>query len=322
MKEQNSNVGRAHDAVTVREAERSNSGRTLDVITAEIQQIERRNVFDIGKLLVEANKVCDHGDWLPWLKAEFEWSHDTAHNYMNAYRLATDYERVRNLTVPMRVIYLLADEVDEHTGPVVDALVEATAGGKKKLSFADAELVAGNAYQRSKYGDFPEAALDAMAMNDGEPWGEAAIAALKAARPTTAEEAEAIAESAWQAYKASLGDAEGDAEDDADIDADIDADAGSETESHEAEISALMLRAEQAIALAHFDGKLITNEYNLFTVDDRARMAVKAVIVAWTDVEAKMLGREYAHREDDMKAARQFKREMRNAKAAEPAEVA
>jgi Protein of unknown function (DUF3102) len=202
MKEQSSNVGRTLDAVTVWEAERSNSGRTLDVITAEIQQIERRNVFDIGKLLVEANKVCDHGDWLPWLKAEFEWSHDTARNYMNAYRLADDDERVRNLTVPLRIIYALANDVDEYTPGMIDALVEATKGGKK-LSVSEAEDVAAAAYRRSKYGDYPEAALDEMAAVDGEPWGDAAIAALKAARPTTAEEVRAIADSAWQAYKAS-----------------------------------------------------------------------------------------------------------------------
>jgi hypothetical protein len=210
-------AGTAADAVTVREAERSNSGRTLDVITAEIQQIERRNVFDIGKLLVEANKVCDHGDWLPWLKAEFEWSYETARRYMNAHQLAAKYTRVRNLAVPLRVIYYIAERMDKDIGPIIDALVEATAGGKKMLSVADANLVIATTFKRIEYGDYPKAALDAMAKVDGQPWGEAAIAALRAASPTTTKEAKAIVESFRRAGNEALesldnsdGDGDGD----------------------------------------------------------------------------------------------------------------
>jgi len=33
------------------------------------------------------------------------WSQDTVENYMNAAQLAKDSERVRNLQVPLRIIY-------------------------------------------------------------------------------------------------------------------------------------------------------------------------------------------------------------------------
>jgi hypothetical protein len=231
--EQINNAGRTLDAVTVREAERSNSSRTLDVITAEIQQIERRNVFEIGALLVEAQKVCDHGDWLPWLEREFEWSQATAYNYMNAHHLAEKFQHVGNLAVPMTIIYGLAEEVDEHTGPIIDALVEATASGKR-LSVSGAEDVIRTAWRRIKYGDYPEAAQEAMAGVDGELWGADAIAALKAAQPTTAEEARAIVERVWQAYEASRGGADDAGADDAGAD-DAGADAGGDAGADDAD---------------------------------------------------------------------------------------
>jgi Protein of unknown function (DUF3102) len=179
----------------------SNAGRTLDAIADEIHRCRSASTFDIGKLLIEADKVCEHGEWGDWLKREFQWSHDTARNYMNAQRLAEKYENIRNLRVPITVIYDLANDVNEHTPEVVDALVRATADGSR-LSLNAAGDVVRTTYQRIEYGDYPEAALAAMAGVDGEPWGDAAIAAIKAARPTTEAEAEAIVDRAQQAYEA------------------------------------------------------------------------------------------------------------------------
>jgi hypothetical protein len=236
----------------------SNVGRTLDAIAGDIHQLERAKMFDIGKLLIEAEEACEHGRWRTWLKDEFEWSHDTARNYMAAYRLAENDERVRHLKVPATIIYALANDVDEITPKLIDALVEATADGRR-LSVSDADSVIIPAAQRIKYGDYPEAALDAMAGVDGEPWGEAAIAALKAARPTTAEEARAIADRVWQAYEAER--------------------AGDPAEmTNEEKVRALINRAQHVVRCAHFDG----------TPDEKALRECRRAADAWTALADKL----------------------------------
>jgi hypothetical protein len=197
--------------------DRSNAGRTLDAIAGDIHRLECAKIFDIGALLVEAEKACEHGEWRKWLKNEFEWSHDTARNYMNAARLVANDERVRHLRVPATIIYALADDVDDITPKLIDALVEATAGGKR-LSVSDADSIIIPTAQRIKYGNYPEAALAAMAdVDGGEPWSETAIAALKEERPTTDEEAEAIVRRVEAAY-----DADEESADDEDDEADGD----------------------------------------------------------------------------------------------------
>ena len=47
-----------------------------------------------GKMLIEAKSQLPHGEWLPWLKAHFRLSHETARTYM---RLAREYENPRDL---------------------------------------------------------------------------------------------------------------------------------------------------------------------------------------------------------------------------------
>jgi hypothetical protein len=183
--------------------ERSNVGRNLDAIAVDIHQLERASVFEIGELLVEAEAACEHGEWRAWLKSEFEWSHDTARNYMNAARLVANDERVRHLRVPATIIYALADDVDEITPKLIDALVEATASGRR-LSVSDADSIIIPAARRIKYGDHPEVAWIEMERVDGEPWGKAAIAALKAECPTTAKEAAAITRRVREAHKAGI----------------------------------------------------------------------------------------------------------------------
>src|SRR5262245_45595061 len=49
----------------------------------------------IGNDLIAAKALCEHGDWLPWLRREFpHWSHDTAERHM---RVAANFARVRTL---------------------------------------------------------------------------------------------------------------------------------------------------------------------------------------------------------------------------------
>jgi hypothetical protein len=39
---------------------------------------------EIGKRLLQVRELLPHGQWLPWLREHFDWSEQTARNYMNA----------------------------------------------------------------------------------------------------------------------------------------------------------------------------------------------------------------------------------------------
>jgi len=85
-----------------------NTRRSLAAIAADINQVARHNIFELGKLLLEADKQCEYGQWGHWLAKEFAWSADTADRYMAAAKLAATFRTVRILKVPPTVIYALA----------------------------------------------------------------------------------------------------------------------------------------------------------------------------------------------------------------------
>jgi hypothetical protein len=179
--------------------------RDLDAIAADIHRSVRRGAFEIGEFLIEAWEVCERGRWLDWLDGEFDMTERTAQNYMAAARLKEKYETVSYLPLPSRTIYELAADVDDPALPaVIAALVEATDGRSKPISVGVAEDVIRLARLRHEYGDYPEAALAAMAGVDGEPWAAQAIAALKELRPITDEAAAAIFGKFHRAHVASI----------------------------------------------------------------------------------------------------------------------
>lgn len=68
-------------------------GRTPELIGAEIRMYvdAGRRVtllcgIEIGRRLCEAKELLAHGEWLPWLSRETEFSDRTAQNYMRAFR--------------------------------------------------------------------------------------------------------------------------------------------------------------------------------------------------------------------------------------------
>ncbi len=185
--------------------------RSLDDIAADIHALERSSIFDIGERLIEAEAVCDHGQWLPWLEQHFEWSDDTARRYMSAARLVLKFCKLRNLPLPASTIYGLA-ELDEHQAEAVGALTEATANGKR-ISIKQGRRIIQTVCLQARFGDYPEVtldALDAITHNDGccthpnfalgwrklddsvsfhfDPEQQQEVAAaLKASKPTTEE---------------------------------------------------------------------------------------------------------------------------------------
>jgi Protein of unknown function (DUF3102) len=172
----------------------SNTKRALDDIAVEIRALERSNAFDTGDLLIEAHDACEHGEWYAWLEREFAWSEDTADNYMRAARLAAKSRTVRDLKVPMRIIYDLADDIEDSDLP---AIIEALAKASKsaKISVDEANEVVELTRLRIQFGDYPPATLFALDSLSDEGWAKQASEKLKEVRPTTDEEADRIIDS-------------------------------------------------------------------------------------------------------------------------------
>lgn len=66
-------------------------GRSIEVITQEILDAKRAGgeaILAIGKGLIEAKAMLEHGEWLPWLNEKVEFSERTANRFM---RIAKEY---------------------------------------------------------------------------------------------------------------------------------------------------------------------------------------------------------------------------------------
>ncbi len=67
--------------------------RSIDAITSEILQLKQdagNAILGIGQRLIEAKAMLPHGDWLPWLTEQVEFSERTARNFM---RLAREWTK-------------------------------------------------------------------------------------------------------------------------------------------------------------------------------------------------------------------------------------
>jgi hypothetical protein len=177
----------------------SNTKRDLAAIAVDINTLERRSIFDIGKLLIEARDVCEHGDWYAWLESEFDWSEDTAENYMAASRLGAKYRTVRDLKVPATTLYELGADVDDPNLPAfIDALAKASKSAK--INVATAEEAIRFTRLRIEHGNYPETTLIALSHLTDSEWEKRAAESLKKAKPTTNEEAELVARPHYRAY--------------------------------------------------------------------------------------------------------------------------
>jgi hypothetical protein len=86
-------------------------------------------VLEIGCRLAEAKKLLGHGNWLPWLQREFDWSEDTAERFIALHALRRQIPQLAELSIPLSGLYLLASP---STPPeVVEAIVAKTQDGEK-----------------------------------------------------------------------------------------------------------------------------------------------------------------------------------------------
>ncbi len=85
-----------------------------DFLAAKSEAIRRlvktvlRDVVEIGQHLVEAKRACGHGNWLPWLEREFNWTERTAQRFMRVSSLVRKDGIVSDLDLPISSLYLLA----------------------------------------------------------------------------------------------------------------------------------------------------------------------------------------------------------------------
>lgn len=75
-------------------------GRTIEVITGEILDAKRAGgeaILTIGRCLMEAKEMLPHGEWLPWLNEQVEFSERTARNFMRLAREWTNRQTLADL---------------------------------------------------------------------------------------------------------------------------------------------------------------------------------------------------------------------------------
>jgi antitoxin (DNA-binding transcriptional repressor) of toxin-antitoxin stability system len=72
--------------------------------------VARGCIIEIGRELIEAKADQPHGQWLPWLEREFNWSVPTADRYMQVARAfqIPQYEDFASLTIDATALYALA----------------------------------------------------------------------------------------------------------------------------------------------------------------------------------------------------------------------
>jgi hypothetical protein len=171
--------------------------RSLDVIAAEIHTLMRRDVFEIGALLAEAREGApgEHGAWQEWLE-QFDFGYRTALNYLKAHDLHLKCEMVSLLKVPVTIIYGLADDLG--SGDLSEADLKAVVAAldkackTKPLTVDEANDIIWLVRARRKWGDLPNATLNAIDEVEFKPWAAAAIEELKQAGPETDEAADEI----------------------------------------------------------------------------------------------------------------------------------
>lgn len=172
------------------------NARPLDTIADHIHRLERKNVFEIGDLLLEARAQCKHGEWMEWLK-QFGWAWDTADRYAAVAELGAKFRKLRNLKVPTTTLYDLLDREDDLPSIIEELSKRATTA---HLTARDAQRLIQIGIGRHRFGDYPDATLVLLAAIGDEPWSEEAIAALKDRSPEDDKGAKAIADRIEQAY--------------------------------------------------------------------------------------------------------------------------
>lgn len=131
----------AFDYAVVPEASRE----LVKIKTVETKILVRQTahgIIEIGKNLIEVKNAIGHGNWLPWLDAEFGFSDETARKFMN---VASKFQPSLNLDITPSALYLLAqnstpDEVRQTAIEMAESGETPTAKEIKELKAKNKEL--------------------------------------------------------------------------------------------------------------------------------------------------------------------------------------
>lgn len=116
-------------------AEKAASARAAAERIRGRMQLAAESIIEVGRELIEQKKALGHGNFLPWIEAEFSMSPDTAHNYMRVANTYGDkFGTVRNLA-PTALYALAAPS----TPTEVRAEVEARSSKGEKVTAAEIE---------------------------------------------------------------------------------------------------------------------------------------------------------------------------------------
>lgn len=104
------------------------STRPIETITAEIQQLKAdagNAIIAIGERLIEAKEQLPHGDWLPWLTEQVDFSERTARNFMRLAREWTNRQALADLGASKALTLLALPEpereefIEQHDVPAM-----------------------------------------------------------------------------------------------------------------------------------------------------------------------------------------------------------
>lgn len=91
-----------------RKGEVANAIRELEAENVGLSNKTVANVVEIAKHLIFVRPLFRHGQWGPWLRAEFAWSERTSARYWNVALLSRKLADLADLKVSVSVLYLLA----------------------------------------------------------------------------------------------------------------------------------------------------------------------------------------------------------------------
>lgn len=169
--------------------------RPIEVITAEIQVLKFQvgtGLIEIGNRLIEAKEQLDHGEWLPWLEDQVQFSEVQAQRFM---RLAKNYPNPSPVTdLGMRkALALLAFEPEEREVFVAEShMVNGEMKTAADMTVKELEQAIRDRKAALEAKERAEAA--AKAAEDARAKMEQEMALAKARLDAAAQESEAAAE--------------------------------------------------------------------------------------------------------------------------------
>jgi len=86
-----------------------------------------KDIIKIGELLTKAKRRVGHGGWLQWIEREFQWSADTAENFVSLFRFSRTarFRNARDLPAPSALFVLARGSTPEAVRDAIMVRVEA-----------------------------------------------------------------------------------------------------------------------------------------------------------------------------------------------------